>query len=166
MSVLGEILTTRLQSWGIELRITGYADTPFLFKRLDYREHGSLGLPNRLGSAAMETSREAVLLRIFVGENHRYHHRPLYEAIVLKAREMGLAGATVLRGPMGFGKSSRLHVGKPFKVSTDLPIVIELVDNQEKIEAFLPAVDSMIDSGLVTLERAEVVHNPQAPVRC
>ena len=146
--------------------IRRHADTPFLFKSLDYREHRSLGLPNRLGSTTMETSREAVLLRIFVGENHRYHHRPLYEAIVLKAREMGLAGATVLRGPMGFGKSSRLHVGKPFKVSTDLPIVIELVDNQEKIEAFLPAVDSMIDSGLVTLERAEVVHNPQAPVRC
>jgi PII-like signaling protein len=113
----------------------------------------------------MEVPKEAVLLRIFVGENHRYRHHPLYEAIVLKAREMGLAGATVLRGPLGFGKSSRLHVGKPFKVSTDLPIVIELVDGQEKIEAFLPAVDSMIDSGLVTLERAEVIHNPQVPAK-
>ena len=113
----------------------------------------------------MEIPKEAVLLRIFVGENHRYRHHPLYEAIVLKAREMGLAGATVLRGPLGFGKSSRLHVGKPFKVSTDLPIVIELVDGQEKIEAFLPAVDSMIDGGLVTLERAEVIHNPQVPAK-
>ena len=113
----------------------------------------------------MEVPPEAVLLRIFVGENHRYHHHPLYEAIVLKAREMGLAGATVLRGPMGFGKSSRLHLAKPFKLSTDLPMVIELVDSREKIEAFLPAVDSMIDSGLVTLERAEVVDNPQASER-
>ena len=72
----------------------------------------------------MEIPREAVLLRIFIGEHHRYHHLPLYEAIVLKAREMHLAGATVLRGPMGFGKSSRLHVPRPFKISTDLPIVI------------------------------------------
>jgi PII-like signaling protein len=111
----------------------------------------------------MEVPQEAVLLRIFVGENHRYHRHPLYEAIVLKAREMGLAGATILRGPMGFGKSSRLHMAKPFKVSTDLPIVIELVDSQEKIEAFLPAIDSMIDSGLVTLERAEVVGYRQDP---
>jgi uncharacterized protein len=137
---------------------------PFLFWALVYCDHRTLALPNGLGSTTMETSREAVLLRIFVGENHRYHHRPLYEAIVLKAREMGLAGATVLRGPLGFGKSSRLHLAKPFRFSTDLPMVIELVDNQEKIEAFLPAVDSMIDSGLVTLERAEVVHNPQVPV--
>jgi uncharacterized protein len=113
----------------------------------------------------MELPPEAVLLRIFVGENHRYHHHPLYEAIVLKAREMGLAGATVLRGPMGFGKSSRLHVAKPFKVSTDLPIVIELVDSEEKIEAFLPALDSMIDSGLVTLESAEVLDYRQDPAK-
>lgn len=105
----------------------------------------------------MEIPREAVLLRIFIGENHHYHHLPLYEAIVLKAKEMHLAGATVLRGPMGFGKSSRLHAAKRFKVSTDLPIVVELVDSREKIEAFLPVIDVMIDSGLVTLERAEVI---------
>jgi uncharacterized protein len=105
----------------------------------------------------MEVPREAVLLRIFIGENRRFHHLPLYEAIVLKAREMHLAGATVLRGPMGFGKSSRLHVAKRFNISTDLPVVIELVDSREKIEAFLPVVDAMIDSGLVTLERAEVL---------
>jgi uncharacterized protein len=111
----------------------------------------------------MEIPREAVLLRIFIGENHRCHHLPLYEAIVLKAREMHLAGATVFRGPMGFGKSSRLHVAKRFKVSTDLPIVVELVDSREKIETFLPILDVMIDSGLVTLERAEVIdyrHDP------
>ena len=107
----------------------------------------------------MEIPREAVLLRIFIGENHRYHRLPLYEAIVLKAREMHLAGATVLRGPMGFGKSSRLHTAKRFKISADLPIVVELVDGREKIEAFLPVIDSMIDSGLATLERAEVIYH-------
>jgi PII-like signaling protein len=105
----------------------------------------------------MEVPREAVLLRIFIGENHHYHHLPLYEAIILKAREMHLAGASVFRGSMGFGKSSRLHVAERFNISTDLPVVIELVDSREKIEAFLPIVDSMIDSGLVTLERAEVL---------
>jgi uncharacterized protein len=111
----------------------------------------------------MEIPQEAVLLRIFIGEHHQFHHLPLYEAIVLKAREMHLAGATVLRGPMGFGKSSRLHVAKRFKVSTDLPVVIELVDSREKIEGFLTAVDAMIDSGLVTLERAEVINYMQDP---
>ena len=111
----------------------------------------------------MEIPQEAVLLRIFIGEHHKFHHLPLYEAIVLKAREMHLAGATVLRGPMGFGKSSRLHAAKRFKVSTDLPVVIELVDSREKIEGFLTAVDAMIDSGLVTLERAEVINYMQDP---
>jgi uncharacterized protein len=105
----------------------------------------------------MEIPREAVLLRIFIGEHHQFNRLPLYEAIVLKAREMHLAGTTVLRGTMGFGKSSRLHVAKRFKVSTDLPVVIELVDSREKIESFLPIVDTRIDSGLVTLERAEVI---------
>jgi uncharacterized protein len=107
----------------------------------------------------MEIPREAVLLRIFIGENHHYQHLPLYEAIVLKAREMHLAGATVLRGPMGFGKSSRLHGPKRFKISADLPMVVELVDSREKIEAFLPIIDGMIDSGLATLERAEVIYH-------
>jgi uncharacterized protein len=105
----------------------------------------------------MEIPTEGVLLRIFIGEQDRYHHLPLYEAIVLKAREHRLAGATVIRGVFGFGKASRLHAAKPFRVSTDLPVVIELVDSREKIDAFLPVVDSMIDSGLVTLERAEVL---------
>jgi PII-like signaling protein len=112
----------------------------------------------------MEIPREAVLLRIFIGEHHQFDHLPLYEAIVLKAREMHLAGATVLRGLMGFGKSSRLHVAKRFKVSNDLPVVIELVDSREKIQAFLPIVDTMLDSGLMTLERAEVINfTPDPP---
>lgn len=112
----------------------------------------------------MEIPKEAVLLRIFIGEHHQYHHLPLYEAIVLKAREMHLAGATVLRGPMGFGKSSRLHAARRFKISIDLPVVIEFVDSREKIAAFLPIVDTMMDSGLATLERAEVInYTPDPP---
>jgi uncharacterized protein len=105
----------------------------------------------------MHVPREAVLLRIFVGENDRIKGRPLYEAIVLKAREAGLAGATVLRGPMSFGKSSTLHTAKVLRLSEDLPIVIEIVDTQEKIDAFLPVLDPMMGSGLVTLERVQVL---------
>ena len=105
----------------------------------------------------MHVPREAVLLRIFVGEDDRTKGRPLYEAIVLKAREAGLAGATVLRGPMSFGKSSRLHTAKVLRLSEDLPIVIEIVDTQEKIDAFLPMLDPMMGSGLVTLERVQVL---------
>jgi PII-like signaling protein len=106
----------------------------------------------------MELPEEAVLLRIFIGESDRWHHQPLYEALVFKAREMHLGGATVLRGPMGFGKSSRLHTAKILRLSMDLPIVIEIVDSKEKIEAFLPVVDEMMGSGLVTMERAQVIH--------
>jgi uncharacterized protein len=105
----------------------------------------------------MHVPREAVLLRIFIGEDDRTKGRPLYEAIVLKARESGLAGATVLRGPMSFGKSSTLHTAKVLRLSEDLPIVIEIVDTQEKIEAFLPVLDPMMGSGLVTLERVQVL---------
>ena len=105
----------------------------------------------------MKLAREAVLLRIFTGENDRHNHQPLYEAIVLKAREMHLAGATVLRGSMGFGHSSRLHTTKILRLSEDLPIVIEIVDSQEKIDAFLPVLDSMMGSGLVTIEKATVL---------
>src|SRR5204862_7581404 len=97
----------------------------------------------------MQIPHEAVLLRIFIGESDRWQHRPLYEAIVLKARELHLAGATVLRGSMGFGKSSRLHTTKILRLSVDLPLVIELVDSEEKINAFLPALDEMIGGGLV-----------------
>src|SRR5689334_25448876 len=96
---------------------------------------------------------EAVLLRIFIGESDRWQHKPLYEAIVLKAREMHLAGATVLRGSMGFGKSSLLHTAKILRLSLDLPLVIEIVDSEEKITTFLPVLDTMMKGGLVTLEQ-------------
>jgi hypothetical protein len=99
-----------------------------------------------------------MLLRIFIGEDHRWHHQPLYEAIVMKAREVHLAGATVLRGPMGFGATSHLHTAKILRLSMDLPTVIEIVDSEDKINAFLPVIDGMIDSGLVTLERVKVIH--------
>jgi PII-like signaling protein len=105
----------------------------------------------------MQIPTEATLLRIFIGESDRWENRPLYEAIVLKAREAHLAGATVLRGPMGFGKSSRLHTSKILRLSTDLPIVIEIVDGEAKISAFLPALDGMIGSGLVTTQRVNVI---------
>jgi len=106
----------------------------------------------------MQIPKDAVLLRIFIGENDRADHKPLYEAIVLKAREMHLAGATVLRGPMGFGKSSRMHTSKIIRLSMDLPLVIEIVDSEEKINTFLPVLDGMIGGGLVTLEKVKVVH--------
>lgn len=105
----------------------------------------------------MQLPHDAMLLRIFVGEVDRWHHKPLYEAIVLKAREMHLAGATVLRGPMGFGKSSRLHTAKILRLSFDLPLVIEIVDTEEKINGFLPVIDEMMQGGLVTLEKARVI---------
>lgn len=105
----------------------------------------------------MEIPHDSTLLRIFVGENAKAGHVPLYEAIVLKAREMHLAGATVLRGPMGFGKSSRLHTAKILRLSDDLPMVIEIVDSEEKIKEFLPVLDGMMTSGLVTMEKARVL---------
>ena len=106
----------------------------------------------------MQIPHDATLLRIFLGESDRWEHKPLYEAIVLKAREMHLAGATVLRGPMGFGKSSRLHTSKILRLSYDLPLVIEIVDSEEKINTFLPVLDEMVGGGLVTLEKVKVVH--------
>jgi hypothetical protein len=105
----------------------------------------------------MQIPRDAVLLRIFIGENDRHQHAPLYEAIVLKAREMHLGGATVLRGPMGFGHSSRLHTTKILRLSEDLPFVIEIVDSEEKINQFLPVLDGMMGSGLVTIEKVKVL---------
>ena len=105
----------------------------------------------------MQIPHEAVLLRIFIGESDRWQHKPLYEAIVLKAREMHLAGATVLRGQMGFGKSSRLHTAKILRLSMDLPLVIEIVDSEEKIQAFLPTLNEMVGAGLVTLEKVKVI---------
>jgi PII-like signaling protein len=106
----------------------------------------------------MQIPEEAVLLRIFIGESDRWEHKPLCEAIVLKARELHLGGATVLRGPMGFGKTSRLHTAKILNLSTDLPIVIEIVDSEAAINAFLPVIDRMITGGLVTLEKVKVLH--------
>src|SRR5580658_353281 len=108
----------------------------------------------------MEIPNEATLLRIFIGESDIYEHKPLYEAIVLKAREAHLAGATVLRGPMGFGKSSRLHTAKILRLSYDLPLVIEIVDSEEKINGFLPVIDSMMKGGLITLEKVRAMHYP------
>jgi PII-like signaling protein len=106
----------------------------------------------------MHLPQDAMLLRILIGENDKHGSRPLYEAIVLAARERGLAGATVLRGPMGYGASSRLHTAKILRLSEDLPLVIEMVDTQEKIEAFLPVLETMMTaSGLVTLEKVQVI---------
>jgi len=105
----------------------------------------------------MQIPQQALLLRIFIGENDKAGTKPLYEAIVLKARELHLAGATVLRGPMGFGKSSRLHTTKILRLSEDLPLVIEIVDSEDKINEFLPALDAMMSSGLITLEKVQVL---------
>jgi uncharacterized protein len=105
----------------------------------------------------MQIPKDAMLLRIFIGESDEFGGRPLYEAIVLKAREMHLAGATVLRGPMGFGQSSRLHTAKILRLSEDLPLIIEIVDTEEKINELLPALEDMIGGGLVTLEKVQVL---------
>ena len=105
----------------------------------------------------MQLPHEALLLRIFIGEGDRWEHKALYEAIVLKARELHLAGATVLRGPTGFGKSSRLHTAKILRLSYDLPLVIEIVEAEDKINAFLPVLNTMMKGGLVTLEKVRVI---------
>jgi uncharacterized protein len=106
----------------------------------------------------MQIPEDAILLRIYIGESDRWEHEPLYEAIVRKAREMHLAGATVLRGPMGFGKTSLMHTAKILQLSVDLPLIIEIVESEEKINAFLPALDGMVSGGLVTLEKVKVIH--------
>ena len=105
----------------------------------------------------MNLPQDATLLRIFLGESDRLDGKPLYHAIVLRAREMHLAGATVFRGIMGYGKNSRIHTTKIEALSTDLPIVIEIVDSEEKINAFLPVVESLLKQGLVTLEKVRVI---------
>jgi PII-like signaling protein len=99
---------------------------------------------------------EGVLLRIFIGEADRHGGRPLSEVIVEAARKAGLAGATAWKGFMGFGAHSRMHTAKVLRLSTDLPVIIEIVDTREKIEAFLPQLDGLVGEGLVTLERADV----------
>jgi uncharacterized protein len=111
----------------------------------------------------MQVPRDAVLLRIFFGEDEKCGHLPLYEAIVLQARELHLAGATVLRGPMGYGHSSHIHTTKILRLSQDLPMVIEIVDSDEKIRSFLPVLDEMIGSGLVTLEKVQVLQYGTKP---
>jgi len=105
----------------------------------------------------MQIPRDAVLLRIFFGEDDKHHHLPLHEAIVLKAREMHLGGATVLRGHVGFGHSSHIHTTKILRLSQDLPVVVEIVDSQDRIDAFLPILDEMMTSGLVTIEKVQVL---------
>ncbi len=104
----------------------------------------------------MSLPTEGQLLRIFIGEADHWNGRPLYEAIVLEARTRGLAGATVLKGFMGFGAHSRIHTSKLLALSQDLPIIVEIIDTRERIEAFLPDLEKMVGDGLITLERAEV----------
>jgi hypothetical protein len=106
----------------------------------------------------MTIPEEGYLLRIFIGESDRHGHQPLYESIVLQAREAGLAGATVLRGVMGFGKHSILHTAKILRLSEDMPMIIEIVDSLERIEKFLPVLDELIKDGLVTIEKVRVIH--------
>jgi PII-like signaling protein len=105
----------------------------------------------------MSLPTEGKLLRIFIGEADRCDGKPLYEAVVLEARKRGLAGATVIKGFMGFGAHSRIHTAKLLELSQDLPVIIEIVDAPEKIEAFMPDLEAMVDDGLITLERAEVL---------
>lgn len=105
----------------------------------------------------MRIPQNGYLLRIFIGESDHWQGTPLYEAIVLKARELHLAGATVLRGPMGFGANSRMHTAKLLRLSEDLPLIVEIVDAKEKIDAFMPYIDEMVQEGLVTIEPVEVI---------
>ena len=111
----------------------------------------------------MQAPNDAVSLRIFLGENDKHDGKPLYEAIVLAARKSGLAGATVLRGPMGFGHSSHLHTAKILRLSQDLPLLIEIVDSEERVNGFLPTLDAMMGSGLVTLEKVKVLRYGDGP---
>ncbi len=112
----------------------------------------------------MKLDEDGSLLRIHIGESDKWHGKPLYEAIVLKARELHLAGATVLRGSMGFGANSRVHTVKILRLSEDLPLVIEIVDSKEKIDELLPWLDEMVTDGLVTLERVRVIKYRHRPV--
>ena len=105
----------------------------------------------------MKIPTDGYLLRIFIGESDYWHGKPLYEAIVMKARELHLAGATVIRGPMGFGANSRLHTTKILRLSEDLPMIIEIVDAKEKIDELMPHIDEMVREGLVTLEPVQVI---------
>src|SRR5262245_10532945 len=105
----------------------------------------------------MPLSRDAILLRIFIGEDDKARHQPLYDAILLTAREIGLAGAKVLLGPMGFGHSSMLHTTKILSLSQDLPLIIEIVDSEDRIGQFVAAIEPIMGSGLVTTEKVKVI---------
>jgi len=105
----------------------------------------------------MKITEDGQLLRIFIGESDHWHGKPLYEAIILKAREMGIAGATMLRGMMGYGAASRIHTAKILRLSEDLPIVVEIIDSAERIATLLPVIDEMVQEGLVTLETVRVI---------
>ena len=105
----------------------------------------------------MKLSETGQLLRIFIGESDQWQGEPLYRAIVMKARELGMAGATVLRGPMGFGANSRMHTSKVLELSSDLPVVIEIVDSAEKIQTLLPFLDETVAEGLITIEGVRVL---------
>lgn len=105
----------------------------------------------------MELPQEGCLLRLFIGEQSRFEGKPLYEWLVLQSREMGLAGATVWRGMMGFGANSRIHTSKILRLSEDLPIIVEIVDTREKLDKFLSSVDHAMQEGLATLEKAEIL---------
>jgi len=115
-------------------------------------------LPSPEEFPVMKLSEEGQLLRVFIGESDTWHGEPLYRAIVMKARELGLAGATVLRGPMGFGANSRVHTSKLLELSTDLPIIVEIVDSAQKIETLLPFLDEAVGEGLITIEAVRVLH--------
>lgn len=113
----------------------------------------------------MHTDSTGVLLRIFIGDSDRYEHQPLHEAIINKARELGLSGATVLQGSMGFGANSIIHNDRVLVMSSDLPLVIEIVESREKAEKFLPLLDDMVQGGMITMEEVRVIayrHNPAA----
>src|SRR3990167_3064062 len=105
----------------------------------------------------MKLPEEGMLLRIFIGESDSYHGRPLYEQIVLKARSLGLAGATVVRGVMGFGADSRMHTAKVLRLSEDLPLVIEIVDTEDNLNKLQPFLDETVQEGLITLEKVRVI---------
>lgn len=112
----------------------------------------------------MPVPTEAILLRIYLTESAKWEHKPLYEAIVLRARAEGLAGATVLRGPMSYGRSSHLHTAKILDLSVNLPVVIEIFESEAKLNAFLPILDEMLESGHVTMEKVKVLHYGKHPL--
>ena len=114
-------------------------------------------IPEPLAPRTRDLPKECLLLRIFLGEGDEYQRRPLYKAIVIRARELGLAGATVLRGRLGYGRSQRLHNASILQLSFDLPMILEIVDTPHKIEAFLPELKKMMPAGLITAERAKII---------